>query len=314
MKNKFRIAALLCAAALICPGCASPAVPETAESSGITTLSPSDPDPVGETISEETTGDPETETEPDTTEEPETEPIREETTAAPETTAKQPVSPPAESTSAVTTAPQTEKVTEQTTEAVTDPPAPETTVPLPADEPKGTVEVIDGVTYIDGILIANKTYSLPASYDPGDLLPEVMTAFTEMQKAASADGIFLYIVSGYRSYAAQQYIYNGYVQRDGQAEADRYSARPGYSEHQTGMAIDVNSCYYSFADTKEGKWLAANCHKFGFIIRYPENGETITGYRYEPWHIRWLGTEKAAAVRESGLTLEEYLRITSYYH
>lgn len=168
-------------------------------------------------------------------------------------------------------------------------------------------------TYINGILIANKTYELPQTYDPGCLTEDTQKAFEIMQKDAAAQGLKLYIASGYRSYDLQKKIYNDYVNRDGQAEADTYSARPGHSEHQTGLAFDLNSIDDSFADTAEGKWVAQNCYKYGFIIRYPKSKESVTGYKYEPWHLRYLGTDTAAAVYNSGQCLEEYLGITSKY-
>ena len=174
------------------------------------------------------------------------------------------------------------------------------------------IEVIDGVTYIDGILIANKTYSLPENYGSG-LNDEALEAFQTMSDDASADGINLYIVSGYRSYWLQDSIYNNFCAQRGVSEADRVSARPGHSEHQTGLAMDINSTLFSFADTPEAKWLADNCWKYGFVIRYPQNKEDITGYAYEAWHIRYLGKEIAKELYESGLTLEEYLGITSQY-
>ena len=176
----------------------------------------------------------------------------------------------------------------------------------------GSENGITQLTFIDGILIANKTYALPSDYDPGTD-STALAAFDEMQKAAYADGCNIYISSGYRSYARQVEIYNRYVAQDGQEYADTYSSRPGYSEHQTGLTFDLNSIDISFADTPEGKWVAENCHKYGFIVRYPEDKEDITGYTYEPWHIRYLGVEKATAVYESGLCLEEYLGITSSY-
>ena len=167
-------------------------------------------------------------------------------------------------------------------------------------------------TYIDGILIANKTYALPADYAPG-VQPEAEAAFKEMQSAAWNEGLNIWIASGYRSYEYQSGLYERYVNRSGKAEADRYSARPGHSEHQTGLAFDLNSIDDSFADTAEGKWVAEHCHEYGFIIRYPKGAEDITGYIYEPWHIRYLGKETAEKVHNSGLTLEEYLGITSVY-
>ena len=167
-------------------------------------------------------------------------------------------------------------------------------------------------TYIDGILIVNKTYPLPKSYAPHEDKTAV-SALYGMFKAAKKEGLSLFVKSGYRSYLDQSIIYRGYVERDGQAAADRYSARPGHSEHQSGLAFDLNSTSSSFADTPEGIWLKDNCHKYGFIIRYPEGKEHLTGYMYEPWHVRYLGVEKATAVYESGLCLEEYLGITSAY-
>lgn len=172
-------------------------------------------------------------------------------------------------------------------------------------------------TYIDGILIVNKTYALPKSYAPG-WDTEASNQIWVMFAAAQAEGLSMRVQSGYRSYVDQSIIYDGYVARDGQAAADRYSARPGHSEHQSGLAFDLNTYYYEgltteFGNTPEGKWLAANCHKYGFIIRYPQDKEHITGYMYEPWHVRYLGVEKATLVYESGLCLEEYLNITSSY-
>lgn len=174
------------------------------------------------------------------------------------------------------------------------------------------VEVIDGVTVIDGMIIANKTYALPSSYGNG-LTPEAENAFYKMQSAAAKDGISLYIVSGFRSYSTQDYTYHYFVNDRGRAEADRVSARPGHSEHQTGLAMDINSTSFSFVGTPEAKWLAANCVKYGFIVRYPEGKEQITGYRYEPWHLRYLGIDKAKEIDDSGLTVEEFLGITSQY-
>lgn len=167
-------------------------------------------------------------------------------------------------------------------------------------------------TYINGVLIANKTYALPATYNPG-VDGAAQTALNEMINGAKTEGINLFMKSGFRSYSTQETLYNNYVARDGVAEADRYSARPGHSEHQTGLAFDLNSLEQSFGETKEGKWLEENCWKYGFIIRYPKNKESITGYMYEPWHVRYLGKDLAKKVYESGLCLEEYLDITSVY-
>lgn len=172
----------------------------------------------------------------------------------------------------------------------------------------------NGVTYIDGVLVANKTYSLPSNYGSG-LTKETTDAFNKMQKAAKIDGLNIYISSGFRSFNKQNTLYNNYVARDGKKAADTYSARAGYSEHQTGLAFDVNTISPAFANTKEAKWLAKNCYKFGFILRYPNGKEQETGYMYESWHFRYVGEELASKLYNSGdwITLETYFGITSKY-
>ena len=134
-----------------------------------------------------------------------------------------------------------------------------------------------------------------------------------MKQAAAAEGLNIYISSAFRSYEYQTKIYNNYVARDGQQQADTYSARPGHSEHQTGLAFDLNSIDDSFANTPESDWVAQHAHEYGFIIRYPADKESVTGFKYEPWHLRYLGVDSATKVYESGLCLEEYLDITSIY-
>lgn len=170
-------------------------------------------------------------------------------------------------------------------------------------------------TYIEGVLIANKTYALPRDYDPynGNIAPEVQEAFNRMEQDARAEGLNLYISSGFRSYDYQAGLYERYASRDGYDMADTYSARAGHSEHQTGLCFDLNTIDDSFANTPEGIWVAENCYKYGFIIRYPKGKESITGYQYEPWHLRYLGEFLATDVYNSGLCLEEYLGITSEY-
>lgn len=175
------------------------------------------------------------------------------------------------------------------------------------------VEIKNGITYINGILIANKTYSLPSSYDPGGLTPETSAAYNEMKAAAAADGVSMWITSGYRSYSYQDQLYRYYCSVDGQAKADTYSARPGHSEHQSGMALDINYADSSFTGSATALWLEKNCWKYGFILRYPAGKESITGYKYESWHFRYVGKENARIIFNSGLTLEEYLMIDSRY-
>lgn len=191
-----------------------------------------------------------------------------------------------------------------------------------------TLKIKSGVAYIDDILIVNKTYYLPENYTPTDsynsnitdncptcLNKEVMSAFNQMKSDITTLNMSLWIASGYRSYKTQTYLYNNYVSRDGKQAADTYSARAGYSEHQTGLAFDVNIVNSSFANTAEGKWLNDNCYLYGFIIRYPKGKEDVTGYTYEPWHLRYVGKELAKKLYNDGnwLTIEEYFGITSSY-
>ena len=190
---------------------------------------------------------------------------------------------------------------------------------------------IDGVTYVDGYLIANKTYTLPEDYAPTNTYnkanpkvtqtcnnckeKEVMDAFKDMQADASALGLNIYVSSGYRSYVVQKSLYNNYVNRDGKEKADTYSARAGSSEHQTGLCFDLNSITDAFAATPEGKWVDQNAYKYGFIIRYPKGKDSETGYMYESWHLRYVGTELAEKLYNNGdwITMESYFGITSKY-
>ncbi len=141
---------------------------------------------------------------------------------------------------------------------------------------------------------------------------ETAAALKTMADAASAQGVTLNLQSGYRSYNFQVSLYNSYVASQGQAAADRSSARAGYSEHQTGWAADLGgtsnpSCNVAqcFADTAEGKWLATNANTYGFIIRYPEGKESVTGYEYEPWHVRYVGTALSQEMQKTGITTIE---------
>lgn len=170
-------------------------------------------------------------------------------------------------------------------------------------------------TFIDGVIIANKKYPLPKDFAPGENV-EARAAFEMMAQDAKKQGFELVAFSTYRSYEYQQTLYDRYVERDGKDEADKSSARPGYSEHQTGLAFDIGEkgkenlwLTEEFGETEAGKWLAENAHNYGFILRYPKGKEHITGYIYESWHFRYLGVELATRVKESGLTLEEYLGI-----
>lgn len=191
-----------------------------------------------------------------------------------------------------------------------------------------TIETRNGATYIDGYLIANKTYALPSTFIPENpevpvtearsntsLDKDLMTAFRKMQADATAKGLNIYIASGYRSYDYQVSLYNRYVANDGKAAADTYSSRPGNSEHQTGLCFDLNSIEDSFQYTNEGKWINDNCYKYGFCIRFPKGKDAYTGYQYESWHLRYVGEELAEKLYNNGdwISLEEYFGITSEY-
>lgn len=179
-------------------------------------------------------------------------------------------------------------------------------------------------------VLANRQNPLdPIDYEPDDLVyPEVpfsgpeaamqmreeaAAALEELFAAAEAESMQLGLVSAYRSFEYQQQIYSARHAEVGTEATDRYMSRPGYSEHQTGLAADVISianpdCMLGecFADTPEGQWVAENAHEHGFVIRYLEDMEHITGYPYEPWHLRYVGADTADEVFDENLTLEEY--------
>ncbi|MHA6259841.1 M15 family metallopeptidase [Sporosarcina sp. CAU 1771] len=170
-------------------------------------------------------------------------------------------------------------------------------------------------TYIQGILIASKKYPLPATYAPGED-KEARSKYEEMAAEAKLSGYSLVAFSTYRSFEYQQGLYKRYVDKDGREAADRYSARPGYSEHQTGLTFDIGEeneqdlwLTAEFGESEAGKWLASNAHRYGFIMRYPLGKEEITGYMYESWHYRYVGEEVATELYQQKITLEEYLGI-----
>ena len=148
-----------------------------------------------------------------------------------------------------------------------------------------------------------------AAYSGASMHPEAYQWFTKMVDDAAAQGLWLSCVSAYRSHSYQNTLYTRYVKQNGQKLADTFSARPGYSEHQTGLAVDINTASTSahFENTKQYAWLSENAWKYGFILRYPQDKQHITGFRFEPWHYRYVGQELAKAIYDSGLTLEEYL-------
>lgn len=181
-------------------------------------------------------------------------------------------------------------------------------------------------------LVVNKQHGISADFVPDLVVPDVKLrlasgeeqmqintitepAIKELFAAAKNDGVTLVFGSGYRSGALQKQFYDSYKAKDGQAAADTYSARPGHSEHQTGFAADITSvsgtCHLQICweNTPEGKWIAENAYKYGFIIRYPKDKQDITGYQYEPWHIRYVDKELAAEIHKTGQTLEEFFEL-----
>lgn len=200
------------------------------------------------------------------------------------------------------------------------------------------IKMVDGKNVIQNptnyMALVNKQYSLPDGYAPEDLVrPNVLFSFGDQdieksylrEEAAKAlelmfsegkkNGMDYFAVSGYRSYTRQTAVFNAEVSKYGKDKAIQAVAIPGSSEHQTGLSMDLSSqsanfeLSEEFGETVEGKWVAENAHRFGFILRYPKGKEGITGYKYEPWHFRYVGKEAAAIIYEKQLTLEEYFNI-----
>ncbi len=167
-------------------------------------------------------------------------------------------------------------------------------------------------------IIVNKYYKVPDDYEPSDLVlvdgqkmrQEAADAFKKMQNDAKCEGLKILAVSGYRTVSYQRGLYNRYLGSDSPENVDRYSARAGYSEHHTGLAVDVfgsKDGLRQFETTPEYPWVKENCYKYGFIIRYLKETEHITGYEAEPWHLRYVGLEISTDMKEKGInSLEEY--------
>lgn len=182
---------------------------------------------------------------------------------------------------------------------------------------------------INNILIVNKSYGLDSNYIPKNtyinlenidyskegLCKVVIDSFNKMKNDAIKCSLDIWIESGYRSYNYQKELYNSYVKKYGIDEADKFSARPGHSEHQTGLSFDLNTIDDSFFYTLEYQWINNNSYKYGFIIRYPQNKEHITGYKFEPWHLRYVGYPLSKILYNNGnwITLEEYFNLDSKY-
>ncbi|MDR0247076.1 MAG: M15 family metallopeptidase [Burkholderiales bacterium] len=174
----------------------------------------------------------------------------------------------------------------------------------------------------DILVLCNKYYRLPEDYEPKDLVSvgrgyflraEAAAAYREMVQTALQQNLSFQLRSAYRSYPYQQGIYNRYVARDRKSKADTYSARPGHSEHQTGLSFDITQpvsggtlSSANFDKTPQFVWLSKHAHEYGFILRYPALKTHITGFVYEPWHYRYVGKEVAKRIYEQGLTFDEY--------
>ena len=173
------------------------------------------------------------------------------------------------------------------------------------------------------LILLNKFHYLNEEYNPEDLVDmslmyaftgkklrsEAYDAFKSMVNAAKLEGLTIVANSAFRTYSYQEKTYNSIKASNGKAYADNYAARPGFSEHQTGLAVDVstlNSTMENFEDTEEFKWLQENAQDYGFILRYPKNKEFLTGYNYESWHYRYVGVKVAKEIKKENITFDEY--------
>ena len=206
-----------------------------------------------------------------------------------------------------------------------DAPKAKTSTVTPKPETQPPKPTYDTTTASSLQVVVNKQHPLnPIDYAPDStksvgngqvMRTEAADAFLQMQAAAKAASNPIAATSGYRSYGYQQSVYGGYVKQYGVAQTDTFSARPGYSEHQTGLAVDIEgggcSLDNCFANTPQGKWLADNAYKYGFILRYPDGKTDVTGYEFEAWHFRYVGVELATDMHTKGITtLEEYFDIS----
>lgn len=180
------------------------------------------------------------------------------------------------------------------------------------DLSKGNLILVNKFNYLKNDYEPSDITSLDLSYsyDNNRVSKETSDAYLEMAKAAKKDNISLMANSSFRTYDRQEAVYKEFYYSKGVSYADQYAARAGYSEHQTGLAIDIftsgRSTTSDFDTSDAFKWLQTNAHKYGFILRYPKDKEYLTGYNYESWHYRYLGVETATKVYESGLTYDEY--------
>ncbi len=197
-----------------------------------------------------------------------------------------------------------------------------TRVNLNLDYPFYSHTIISNFLNRSNILV-NKYIYLPSDYIPNNLeivdnkytdgnkllVSDARINFEEMAMDAKKEDLNIRIISAYRDYNYQKNLYDNYVLKDGKDIADTYSARPGYSEHQTGLVIDLDNIslsYEQFESTDEFKWMEENSYKYGYILRYPLDKEYITGYYYEPWHYRYVGKRIAKYIHDNDITFDEY--------
>ena len=171
--------------------------------------------------------------------------------------------------------------------------------------------IVNKYNYLTRDYVPKNLESIPLSYARSGmkLVNVAKDAYVEMAKAAEKQKLKLVVTSSYRDYEYQENIYNRYVKSDGKEAADTYSGRPGFSEHQTGLAVDLyngKKLYTEFENTKEFDWMQDNAYKYGFILRFPKDKDNITGYQYESWHYRYVGKEIAQYIHEHDITYEEY--------
>lgn len=171
--------------------------------------------------------------------------------------------------------------------------------------------LVNKFNYLDSDYIPNNLELLDNSYAKSGiyLVKEAKDMLEKLIAAAKEDGLNIRVTSAYRSYSYQVNLYNNYVKTDGEKLADTYSARPGYSEHQTGLVVDVTRSFdnfNNFENTEEYKWMLEHASDYGFILRYPKDKEEITTYTFEAWHYRYVGVDLAKKIKESNLTFDEY--------
>ena len=182
----------------------------------------------------------------------------------------------------------------------------------PADNLNTNLLLVNKYNYLTEDYVPSNLENISTTYARSgmQLVKEAKEAFETLSENAKKEGMNVIAMSSYRSYDYQVNLYNNYVAQDGKEAADKYSARPGYSEHQTGLAVDVYNLdlpYTSFEETEEFTWMQKNAYKYGFILRFPKDKVDITGYQYESWHYRYVGKKVAKEIKDNNLTLEEYI-------